>query len=245
MVAINYARKRLIVRCSPADVNHVRILLYRPRPRRAEAAPSGQEEPCPVCMEPAEPPVVRTGCGHTYCKSCIRDYIRASIDGHKFPIACFHASGGAECSAPISISTIQELLPTSDADQLFEASFSSYVQARPQQYSYCPTPDCSTVYLVTLLESVFTCSQCFLGICTACQRPAHHGQTCTQHRAAIDGKEEFEHWKAHAGVKRCPKCHVDIEKKDGCNHMTCKCGAHLCWSCMREFPRGTIYAHMR
>ncbi|KAF8464479.1 hypothetical protein BDZ91DRAFT_795718 [Kalaharituber pfeilii] len=254
MVVVNHISNKLIVRCSPAEVSHVRSLLYCARPKRAAnqgqpgqaGAASKEEDACPVCMEPAEPPVVKTTCGHTYCKGCIHGFIKATLDGRKFPITCFHSSDdGTQCTTPISISIIQESLSKLDSDQLFEASFSSYVQARPTEYSYCPTPDCPSVYQITASESVFTCSQCFLGICTSCKVATHHGQTCAQYKAATDGEKQFKDWKARAGVKTCPKCQADIEKNDGCNHMTCKCGAHLCWHCMREFPRETIYEHMR
>lgn len=33
------------------------------------------------------------------------------------------------------------------------------------------------------------------------------------------------------GFKKCGRCLVRVEKRDGCNHMACKCGAHFCWKC--------------
>jgi ankyrin repeat/IBR domain-containing protein 1 len=39
-------------------------------------------------------------------------------------------------------------------------------------------------------------------------------------------------------TKRCPKCNCNIEKNDGCNHMTCrKCGHGFCWMCMEEWTK--------
>ncbi|KAF8417159.1 hypothetical protein EV426DRAFT_555249 [Tirmania nivea] len=255
MVIVNHAARKIYVRCSPADVSQVRNLLYRPRPTRATAeAPPGPgpdatrgDDACPVCMEPAEPPLVQTSCGHTYCKPCITGFIKATVDGRKFPISCFHTldgGTGSACETPLSISIIQDVLSKADSDQLLEISFSAHVQARPNEYAYCPTPDCPTVYAVTTAENVYTCNQCLLSICTACKTAAHHGQTCTQYKSSIADQSQFEEWKRRAGVKTCPKCNADIEKNDGCNHITCKCGAHLCWHCMQEFPREVIYRHM-
>lgn len=46
-------------------------------------------------------------------------------------------------------------------------------------------------------------------------------------------------------TKDCPGCGVTVEKTGGCNHITCRCGEHWCWTCGEGgFTRGTIYDHM-
>ncbi|KAJ7635094.1 hypothetical protein FB45DRAFT_743151 [Roridomyces roridus] len=47
-------------------------------------------------------------------------------------------------------------------------------------------------------------------------------------------------------VVACPNkdCEYYIEKTDGCNHVVCVCGTHLCYSCGGEFSPETIYEHM-
>ena len=273
MIVVDHVNHKALVRCSPADVSHVRSLLYKlrggstigPRVRRPSSVsgsigtegtdPGLEEDSCPVCMESAEPPVIKVSCGHTYCKSCLQGFIKATLDSRRFPITCFHTaevdtssslSEPACCSTPFAISTIQDCLSKSDADQLFEAAFASYIQCRPKEYSYCPTPDCPTVYKVTATNenALFTCSQCLLGFCTSCKAAAHHGQTCAEYKAATCGEEEYQAWKSQAGVKTCPKCFVDIEKVSGCNHITCKCSAHICWHCMKDFDVDKIYEHL-
>ena len=57
---------------------------------------------------------------------------------------------------------------------------------------------------------------------------------------AFDDTETFK-WLS-ANTKQCPKCHVNIEKNKGCNHMVCKnraCNHEFCWLCLGDWlPHG-------
>lgn len=41
-----------------------------------------------------------------------------------------------------------------------------------------------------------------------------------------------------AFVKRCPHCATPMQKNDGCNHMTCRCGKSFCWTCGGKYTVG-------
>lgn len=48
--------------------------------------------------------------------------------------------------------------------------------------------------------------------------------------------EELQRYRRKKICKRCPNCRVNIEKNDGCDHMTCThCGYEFCWFCKREY----------
>ena len=36
-------------------------------------------------------------------------------------------------------------------------------------------------------------------------------------------------------IKQCPSCRQGIEKRRGCDHMTCKCGAQFCYICGADY----------
>jgi len=44
--------------------------------------------------------------------------------------------------------------------------------------------------------------------------------------------------------KKCPACEAPTVKVSGCNHITCRCGAHWCYQCGKEFAADNIYEHM-
>lgn len=47
-------------------------------------------------------------------------------------------------------------------------------------------------------------------------------------------------------VKECPKCKVPTQKMYGCNHMTCPCGTHWCWTCGDNMSSARdVYDHLR
>lgn len=47
---------------------------------------------------------------------------------------------------------------------------------------------------------------------------------------------EGEEWFIHTNFSNCPRCHVRVEKAEGCNHMTCpQCNYEWCWVCGSRF----------
>lgn len=126
---------------------------------------------------------------------------------------------------------------------IVNAAFLSYIQSRPKDYHYCPTPDCPQVYRATHEKATLQCPACLTSICTRCHSEGHDGFQCADQVQ----DELFKKWIKEHNVKQCPTCSVPIEKTEGCNHMMCtRCQTHICWQCMKTFAGGEgIYGHMR
>jgi len=41
----------------------------------------------------------------------------------------------------------------------------------------------------------------------------------------------LKNWAKQVGAKQCKKCKFWVQKNDGCNHMTCRCGYEFCYVC--------------
>ena len=250
-VIVDTPGQRLLVRCSPAEIQNVRRIFFNParRPAGGKGKSSAAEaEDCLICFTPAEDGIKIGRCSHMYCKTCARNYIKSTIDTRRFPITCV-GNGDEDCDAAVPIQLTEELLSKDDADRLFEHVFMAYIQSRPQEYHFCPTPDCTTVFKITNTGKAITCSSCFFGICTTCKTEAHDGQTCEEYRVATDlelvDEKKLQEWKKAANVKSCPKCGTAIEKDGGCMHITCRCQAHICWKCLGVFPTGVdVHNHI-
>jgi len=200
-------------------------------------------ETCVICWTAAVEPV-STSCNHTYCKECFANQA-ASATGNEIPLRCFGAEG--TCQQAFMLDELKRLLRSSIFESLLRTSFDSHVRTRPNDFQYCPTPDCPQVYRPET-DYEFFCTTCLTPICTKCKVISHDGMTCEEWQEI--GSEEgrlFRQYKVEHDVRDCPNCGVGIEKNEGCNHMECtECGAHICWFCMEVFEEsGQCYGHMR
>jgi len=199
---------------------------------------------CPVCYEQVTTPI-ELGCGHNYCTSCFRHYLLSAPDSKTFPLVCI--GNEDSCKIPIPIPILQRFLTPPQFDRLIETAVRIYIDKHPDEIRYCTTPDCIQIYTCRSEGDAGQCPSCFATVCTSCHEEAHSGMTCSERKLYMDPAEQErlnEEWAKDNGIKRCPKCSVWIEKTEGCNHMECKCGAHICWKCMGVFSSGEIYDHM-
>jgi len=215
--------------------------IKRARERHSGERPRHDVE-CPVCFDEVTSPV-SLACGHIWCKSCLRSYLLSSVDTKVFPLTCF--GDEAKCSRPIPLTIAQELLSTNEFNSLTHASFLTYVQTRPSEFHYCPTPDCPQVYRKGPRNTVLQCPSCLTKICPHCHVEYHEGVSCRYSEA--EDQKLFDEWKKSHDVKDCPGCKAPIERSAGCNHMTCaRCKTHICWACLSTFSSSQdVYDHMR
>ncbi|KAH9933914.1 uncharacterized protein B0H18DRAFT_606022 [Fomitopsis serialis] len=232
-----------VLRVRGDDAAHEAALLAVKEARERHASDRRQPQvECPVCFNEVTNPV-KLDCGHTWCKTCLQNYLRASVDNGAFPLVCL--GDEARCTSPIPIHAAQEILSTNDFMSIVEASFRAYVHSRPSEYHYCPTPDCLQVYRRTSHNTVLQCPSCLTRICPKCNSEHHEGSTCKLNEAG--DRILFEEWKSSHDAKDCPSCKAPIEREAGCNHMMCiRCKTHICWACLATFDAGgEVYEHMR
>ncbi|KIY49309.1 hypothetical protein FISHEDRAFT_20366, partial [Fistulina hepatica ATCC 64428] len=235
------------------DIRHaVQQLIIQASTASLSPSKSRKVASCPICYDTVEAPV-ELGCGHVYCTVCLRHYLLSAQDTKKFPLTCVASvSKKSLCSCAIPIPTIQRFLPPTQFEHLLEVAFTHHVEQNPQVYKYCKTPDCVQIYRwndpkFTDNPRVVHCPSCLLDICSACHEDEHAGMSCAERRLqkSTDHQERLaKEWAASHDVKTCPKCGIQIEKTEGCNHMACRCGAHICWTCMGTFDANEIYWHM-
>lgn len=185
-------------------------------------------------------------CGHLYCMDCVK--LQLSPAAVTFPITC----AAEDCEQPFVWHDFESLFKRSNyrLEDLLKSSLQSYVQTNQKKVRPCPTPNCDMVYRVSTTDNgrPFLCSHCGVQTCTRCHVQYHDGLTCAMYESGKKTNKEFEAWlkKDPSNRKKCPSCSTPIEKIEGCQHMTCRCGAHICWFCLQYFKEAQqCYAHLQ
>lgn len=91
------------------------------------------------------------------------------------------------------------------------------------------------------------CTFCQNEICFNCSKLWHDPINCeylAKWELKCTDESETLNW-MQLNTRNCPKCQVNIEKNDGCNHMTCRnksCNYEFCWLCLGEWKlHGSSY----
>ena len=80
------------------------------------------------------------------------------------------------------------------------------------------------------------CTKCRIAeFCLKCTRASHGGE--------CDRLDEASEQLIRENTRACPRCLAHVEKDGGCNHMSCRCGAHFCWLCNQSYERNLINDH--
>ena len=202
--------------CSTPALSHFHPLLTR----AVVGSPTGHD--CVVCKDPIHGAEIRAPCGHFYDIACVTSLFQAATrDETLFPPRC--------CMQNIPFSWIQPHL----SQALITTFQQKKVEFSTLQRVYCSSPTCSR-FLGPVLENV--------GNAYTCPAPKCGRRTCAKCR----GKHTFS-WmhvcRPDAGTNRvlklgrvegwvrCPGCSQMIERRLGCNHMTCRCRTQFCYVC--------------
>ncbi|RDA96159.1 hypothetical protein CP533_1698 [Ophiocordyceps camponoti-saundersi (nom. inval.)] len=184
---------------------------------------------CVVCMESMSPSkAARLKCGHAMCRACLERSFKLSLtDPQHMPPRC--------CT--------QEHIPLRHVDRIFDDSFKRAWNRKFAEFStrnrlYCPSQRCGEWIKPEAIHrengvKVARCDRCRIKVCVSCHGKWHGNAECPQDEetARLLAQAQAEGW------KRCYRCKAIVELKEGCNHMTCRCGAEFCMICGTKWKR--------
>ncbi|KAI0194895.1 hypothetical protein EV127DRAFT_332933, partial [Xylaria flabelliformis] len=156
-------------------------------------------------------------CGHTWCFECIARLLESAIAHNHFP---------AGCCADIETERYESMLDP-ELVQRYREKLAVHQDPKP---TFCHQRRCSAYIPRTkMINGVGNCPKCGSNTCGKCKGAAHNG-ACSEDE---DLKEilQFVRKKRWA---RCKACGHAIEKVDGCNQVTCRCGREFCYRCGKD-----------
>ncbi|XP_029448677.1 cullin-9-like [Rhinatrema bivittatum] len=200
---------------------------------------------CPVCVSQISqgdsPPSLC--CKHYCCKSCWNEYLTTRIE-QNLVLSC--TCPIADCPAQPTADFIRTIISAREIIEKYEkALLRGYVECC-SNLTWCTNPQgCDQILCKEGLGNAEACSKCSWMSCFSCSFPeAHYPASCSHMSQWMDDggfyegmtKEAQSKHLAKLISKRCPSCQAQIEKNEGCLHMTCtKCNHGFCWRCLKPW----------
>ncbi|XP_071661928.1 cullin-9 isoform X3 [Patagioenas fasciata] len=200
---------------------------------------------CPVCVNqlcPAEKPPTLC-CMHYCCKPCWSEYLATRIE-QNMVVSC--TCPISECRAQPTAAFICSIISSEEIIAKYEkALLRGYVECC-SNLTWCTNPQgCDQILLKDGLGYGAACSKCSWISCFNCNFPeAHYPASCSHISQWVDDDGYYEGMTSEAQSKHlakliskhCPSCQAQIEKNEGCLHMTCaKCNHGFCWRCLKPW----------
>lgn len=196
----------------------------------------GQKIECGCCYgDVAFEDMVQCLEGHLFCASCLMNYAKEAAFGQgKATLVCM--SDG--CDGTFPMSQLRKALPTNILEKYEDrVQEESLLLAQMDDFVRCPS--CEFAAILPPEDKVFKCQNpsCAKETCRYCKEEwsDHFGLKCkeVEKTAQKDVRLSYEERMTMAKIRKCPKCGCEFTKSDGCNKMTCRCGAKMCYVCRK------------
>ncbi|XP_041473758.1 uncharacterized protein LOC121422663 [Lytechinus variegatus] len=167
--------------------------------------------------------------GHLFCQTCLQRYTKEAVYGQgKATLSCLE--DGCDSVFPrsqLEKTLTKEILLKYD-ERVVEESIN---MADMDNLLRCP--NCNYAAVLDKDHKVFSCPECHKETCRNCKEPwkDHYGLECDQVKKQSTMRLSYQERMTEAKVRTCYKCGTKFTKSEGCNKMTCRCGAKMCYIC--------------
>ncbi|OSD08202.1 hypothetical protein PYCCODRAFT_395995 [Trametes coccinea BRFM310] len=179
-------------------------------------------------------PAFQVPCRHIYHAECLLMLVKTAVESTtQFPPRCCRKTIPTTLFESSLTPELKDALTTREAEQ-----------TTPRRV-YCANPKCSRflgAHNDSLPVNIYTCtaSGCSTRTCARCRSSVDAHTTPEAHACVEDPqRDETLHLGKRLGWTRCPRCTELVERKGGCPHMTCRCGAEFCYVCGELYGKCT------
>lgn len=207
------------------------------KPSIVSRVPKKLSNECNICLEPFgdNPNKLHSiaGCRGKFHTSCFKSYLMACIESSNFPLKCPDVG----CKNQIADINFMPIIPKTQYNLYKKRKHIKEAVDNPSKFTFCSTPNCEHIFTIPTKDSqaFAKCPKCQQGTCLFCKVKFHTKLTCKEYQTYKPEDHEVCKNLRENNWKKCLKCRFWIEKNEGCNHMTCKCGNEFCYVCGKKW----------
>ncbi|XP_057330525.1 uncharacterized protein LOC130670913 isoform X2 [Microplitis mediator] len=195
---------------------------------------------CQCCYDDECMPSKCSTCdnAHVFCNSCVVNGTDSRLGDGETHVPCF-----LNCGSEFSISTLQKVLPPTKFSILLKKRQAAEVMAAGLE-GLVSCPFCHFASIPPEGDKVFKClnPECMKESCIQCKEPNHVPFRCGEQDKKDKARKYIEEKMTQALTRTCYQCKRAFFKEEGCNKMTCPCGAMMCYICNQPV---NSYNHFR
>ncbi|KAK8056260.1 ring finger protein [Apiospora rasikravindrae] len=197
-----------------------------------------ESETCVVCSDEKRisefPARIAKTCNHqpATCRGCIGQWISSSMESVSWDrLKC------PECSGFLAFEDVRAFADPETFERYDSLATKAALESF-RDFRWCLNPRCSAGQIHKAACARVKCHACKASLCSHHNLPWHGGETCeaydwrTRRQRKSDKASEK---KVKEMTKSCPRCHKDVYKYSGCDHITCVCGHEWCYLCLGEY----------
>lgn len=217
--------------------------------KKDEAKGPNKEKRCGICYDPddsdeeedEEPEeFFALDCGHTFCSLCWQGWLEAKFE--EGPECIFTKCMKPKCGEVVPTSFYLKMVDKEKGAKIEQYVANAFV-SQNAFVKWCPAKNCGRA--IEYKKKGMRTVKCVCGhsFCFGCGGENHDPAPCKivldwnkKNNSESSIFEWIEKNKSEKDVKNCTKCHIVIEKNQGCKHMTCKnCKHEFCWLCYQNW----------
>ncbi|KAF1834509.1 hypothetical protein BDW02DRAFT_333209 [Decorospora gaudefroyi] len=203
---------------------------------------------CAVCGDNVHIVVLPSlpNCSHRpeTCTNCYSGWITAQLQGNGWSeVKC----PAEKCRTTLSYHEIWQYADPETFRQ-YDTFIARAAISKDPNFRWCRACDSGQIHVSGVEGNIFTCAACGHKICILHENTWHQGETCEEFEYRASGRKGRDQKAQEAAslqvigklTKKCPgpECVYNIEKNDGCDHMTCsKCRYEFCWICLCDYSK--------
>jgi len=191
---------------------------------------------CECCYEGTpEDDLILCPEGHTFCYQCVKEATTVAMGDGKSGVECMSECreeiSGRQLARALEPTLLRKLEQRRQREEVMSAGLEKLVSC-----PFCPYQ----AIMEDIYDKVFVCrnEECGIESCRKCGKVNHVPKRCEEAPEVEKARKRIEEKLTMSMLRECWQCKKLFYREGGCNHMTCSCGAQMCYICKLPMGRG-------